>query len=89
MLIPQWRYSSRAALLCALAISVLFPTRYSTRVSRSENVARVPGFEPGAYRLGGGCSIQLSYTRVTSTPILARLDHMSCEAFVGELLKRA
>ena len=28
-------------------------------------VARVPGFEPGAYRLGGGCSIQLSYTRVS------------------------
>ena len=28
-------------------------------------LARVPGFEPGAYRLGGGCSIQLSYTRVS------------------------
>ncbi len=27
-------------------------------------MARVPGFEPGAYRLGGGCSIQLSYTRL-------------------------
>ncbi len=25
---------------------------------------RVPGFEPGAYRLGGGRSILLSYTRV-------------------------
>ena len=59
-----------------LRSSILAPfhTRYSNRVSRSENVARVPGFEPGAYRLGGGCSIQLSYTRVTSIPILARLE---------------
>ena len=33
--------------------------------SRKCGLARVPGFEPGAYRLGGGCSIQLSYTRVS------------------------
>lgn len=26
-------------------------------------VVREPGFEPGTYRLGGGCSIQLSYKR--------------------------
>lgn len=26
-------------------------------------MVREPGFEPGTYRLGGGCSIQLSYKR--------------------------
>ena len=30
---------------------------------RNGRVARVPGLEPGACRLGGGRSIQLSYTR--------------------------
>ena len=34
-------------------------------------LARVPGFEPGACRLGGGCSIQLSYTRTSSLPLSA------------------
>ena len=28
-------------------------------------LARVAGFEPATYRLGGGCSIQLSYTRTS------------------------
>lgn len=27
-------------------------------------MVREPGFEPGTYRLGGGCSIQLSYKRM-------------------------
>ena len=36
------------------------------------DVARVPGFEPGAYRLGGGCSIQLSYTRVSVQPAVSQ-----------------
>ncbi len=42
-------------------------------------MVRVPGFEPGAYRLGGGRSIQLSYTRVQRTPgSLAELDDIHC-----------
>ena len=27
-------------------------------------MVRKPGFEPGTYRLGGDCSIQLSYKRM-------------------------
>ena len=32
-------------------------------IGQEKEMARVPGFEPGACRLGGGRSIQLSYTR--------------------------
>ncbi len=30
---------------------------------QAPRLVREPGFEPGTYRLGGGCSIQLSYKR--------------------------
>lgn len=30
---------------------------------QAPSLVREPGFEPGTYRLGGGCSIQLSYKR--------------------------
>ena len=37
-----------------------------TRNTSAGKVVREPGFEPGTYRLGGGCSIQLSYKRTES-----------------------
>ena len=35
----------------------------NSKTCRAQLLARVPGFEPGAYGLGGRRSIQLSYTR--------------------------
>lgn len=35
----------------------------TVRTVRLGHLVREPGFEPGTYRLGGGCSIQLSYKR--------------------------